>query len=332
MRVLLRLLAATAAILILAAVAQAHESRPGYLQLTLDENNNVAMLFKIPAVGNMRLSLYPNLPANCAAQSEPSKYIIDGAFTERGAYSCEGGLTGRTVTIDGLSRTLTDVLVRVERADGSTQVSRLTPSKTSFIVEESPGFITVATTYLAIGIEHILLGIDHLLFVLALLILVNSTRKLVWTITAFTVAHSITLAAATLGFIRFPQAPVEAVIAMSIVFVAGEIIHASNGRVGITQSKPWLVAFTFGLLHGFGFAGALSEVGLPEQAVPAALLFFNVGVEVGQLAFVGVVIIATVLGKRLVRTTPAWTTIALAYAIGIPASFWTIERISGFWN
>jgi hydrogenase/urease accessory protein HupE len=317
---------------LLISVADAHESRPGYLQLTLDDSNNVAMLFKVPAMGNMRFGLYPNLPANCRAVAESSKFIIDNAFTERGSFTCTGGLTGQVIAIDGLSKTLTDVLVRVERPDGSTQIARLTPSSTSFVVEESPSGFAVAATYLTIGVEHILLGIDHLLFVLALLVLVEGTRKLIWTITAFTVAHSITLAAATLGFIRFPQAPVEAFIAMSIVFVAVEIIHASQGRPGLTRSKPWVVAFTFGLLHGFGFAGALSEVGLPEQAVPVALLFFNVGVELGQLAFVGAVLVIAAVGKRLLQPTPQWVPTAIAYVVGIPAAFWTVERIAGFWG
>jgi len=310
----------------------AHESRPAYLQLGLDDTENVSMSFKAPAVGNMRMSLYPNMPANCAETNAPTSYIIDGAYTESGSFACAGGLTGETVSIDGLSRTLTDVLVRVERADGSTQVTRLTPSAPSFVVAETPGSLAVASTYLAIGFEHILLGIDHLLFVLALLILVPTTRTLIWTITAFTVAHSFTLAAATLGFVSFPQAPVEAVIALSIVFVASEIAHASRGRPGLTQSKPWIVALTFGLLHGFGFAGALTEVGLPEPAIPLALLFFNLGVEAGQLAFVAGVLLISVLARRLLRSIPVWLPTASAYAIGIAASFWTIERVAGFWN
>lgn len=319
-------------LLLFVTSAGAHESRPAYLQLSLDDTENVSMSFKAPAVGNMRMSLYPNMPANCAETSAPTSYIIDGAYTESGKFTCTGGLTGETVSIDGLSRTLTDVLVRVERADGGTQVTRLTPSAPSFVVAETPGSLAVASTYLAIGFEHILLGIDHLLFVLALLILVPTTRTLIWTITAFTVAHSFTLAAATLGFVSFPQAPVEAVIALSIVFVASEIAHASRGRPGLTQRKPWLVALTFGLLHGFGFAGALTEVGLPQQAVPLALLFFNLGVEAGQLTFVAGVLLIGALATRLLQSIPVWLPTASAYAIGIPASFWTIQRVIGFWN
>jgi hydrogenase/urease accessory protein HupE len=317
--------------LLLATGSGAHESRPGYLQFTLTESDTVEMLFKVPARGDRRLGLYPNLPTTCNALSSPTAYIIDGAYTERATFQCDGGLVGETVSIDGLSSTLTDVLVRVTRPDGSTQVVRLTPSATSFVVAATPNVLAVAKTYLLIGVEHILSGIDHLLFILALLILVPNTRTLIWTITAFTVAHSLTLAAATLGIVHVPQPPVEAAIGLSIVFVASEIIHVSQGRAGLTQRRPWIVAFTFGLLHGFGFAGALTEVGLPEQAVPLALLFFNLGVELGQLTFVVAVLLSLALLRRVLQETPRWSPTAAAYAIGIVASYWTIERVVGFW-
>jgi hydrogenase/urease accessory protein HupE len=183
-----------------------------------------------------------------------------------------------------------------------------------------------------LGVEHILLGIDHLLFVLALLMIVAGWRKLVATVTAFTLAHSITLAAATLGWVHVPQAPVEAVIALSILFVAAEIVHWKQGRPGITRRKPWLVAFTFGLLHGFGFAGALTEIGLPEHAIPLALLFFNLGVEAGQLLFIGAVFAAWAVLSRIPWPErvleQAWR--VPVYVIGALAGFWTIERIAGF--
>ena len=316
---------------LLVANAHADESRPAYLQLTLQESDVVSLLFKVPAMGNKRFGLYPALPENCEAVGSPVAYIENNAYTERAKFRCEGGLTDQTVGIDGLSGTMTDVLARVERPDGTTQVARLTPSSPSFVVTASPNMATVAATYLKFGFAHILSGNDHLLFVLALLILVTSVRVLIWTITAFTAAHSITLAAATLGFVKFPQAPVEAVIALSIVFVASEIIHAANGRPGLTQQRPWVVAFTFGLLHGLGFAGALTEVGLPEQAVPLALLFFNLGVELGQLTFVAAILITIALGKYLLRTPPKWIPTATAYMIGIIASYWTIDRIASFW-
>ena len=257
--------------------------------------------------------------------------LSDNAYTERSAYRCEQSLFGRAVAIDGLASTLTDVLVRVQRADGSTQVARLTPSSPSFQVEAVPGNLSLAVTYVTIGIKHILLGIDHLLFVLALLLVARELRTLVWTITAFTVAHSLTLAAATLGFLNWPQDPVEVVIALSIVFMAGEIARDAGERSGIAWQRTWSVAFVFGLLHGLGFAGALSEIGLPENAVPLALLFFNVGVEIGQLVFVFTVFAVIGLVRRWTSLRPSFTRTAVAYGIGTIASFWTIQRVVGFW-
>src|SRR5207344_73760 len=182
--------------------------------------------------------------------------------------------------------------------------------------------------------EHILGGFDHLLFVLALLILVKGTRRLIWTVTAFTLAHSLTLAGATLGWVHVPGPPVEASIALSIVFVASEIINARHGRSSVTQRYPWVVAFTFGLLHGFGFASALAEVGLPQSSVPIALLFFNVGVEIGQLLFVGAVLTVIAAGwragHRLRLSQPDWLWRIAPYAIGGLASFWLVERVAAF--
>jgi hydrogenase/urease accessory protein HupE len=306
--------------------------RPGYLEIRQTEAETYDVLWKVPARGDMRLSLHAVLPDSCASLSPPARYQAGGAFLDRWSVACEGGLTGGTITIDGLSATLTDVLVRLERLDGTTQVELLAPKSPSFVVEATQGWLGIAATYLRLGVEHILLGIDHLLFVLALLILVDGKRRLIGTVTAFTAAHSLTLAAATLGFVHVPQSPVEAIIALSIVFVAGEIAHAHQGRPGLTQRWPWVVAFTFGLLHGFGFAGALTEVGLPEQAIPLALLFFNVGVEVGQLLFIAVALGLGALATRLPLRRPDWAWRLPAYGIGAVASFWTIERIVGFWR
>ena len=311
--------------------AQAHESRPAYLQITLNDGDEVRVLLKVPALGAQRLGLYLKMPADCVASAEPAKFLIDNAFTERSVYACDGGLVGKTISIDGLASTLTDVLVRVQRPDGLTQVARLTPTATAFVVEATPSTWAVATTYLVIGAKHILTGIDHLLFVLALLVLVNGLRTLVWTITAFTAAHSLTLAAATLGVITVPQAPIEAVIALSIVFVASEIAQVSRGRQSLMSRRPWIVAFAFGLLHGFGFAGALTEVGLPESAIPLALLFFNLGVEAGQIAFVIVVLATLAIVRRHLDTFQNSIRIAAAYGIGTIAAFWTIDRIAAFW-
>ena len=322
-------LGALALFVLLSTPAAAHEVRPGYLELRETDTGAFDVLWRVPAKGDLRLALYPRFPDACATVGETMSYRAGGAYTDRWSLACPAGLAGQSITIDGLSATLTDVLVRVEWGDDTTQVARLTPDAPSFVVQAAPEALEVAGTYLVLGVEHILLGIDHLLFVLGLLMLVGGWRRLVATVTAFTVAHSLTLAAAVLGFVRVPQQPVEAIIALSIVFVAAEIVHGRQGRPGITQRAPWIVAFTFGLLHGFGFAGALTEVGLPQQAIPVALLFFNVGVELGQLLFItGVVAVATA-GKALPR--PVWAWRVPAYGIGSLAVYWTIERVVGFW-
>jgi hypothetical protein len=229
---------------------------------------------------------------------------------------------------------MTDVLVRIENVDGTTQVARLVPSNTAFVVQAAPSSLEVAATYLRLGVEHILLGVDHLLFVLALLFLVRGWRRVLGTITAFTVAHTVTLAAATLGYVHVPGKPVEAAIALSIVFVAAEIVHGRQGRPGVTQRWPWIVAFTFGLLHGLGFAGALSEVGLPPSAIPLALLCFNVGVEIGQLLFVALAAIILFAWRRAEpepESTAGKLETAAAYTIGTVAACWVIERTAAFW-
>jgi len=318
-----------------AGVAGAHEVRPGYLEIQQTAAETYDVLWKVPGKGELRLGIYARMPENCEALRPPSTRTVGGAYLDRWTVVCPGGLTGETITIDGLASTLTDVLVRLERLDGTTQVELLAPKAPSFVVEAAQGWLGIAGTYLRLGVEHILKGIDHLLFVLALLILVEGRRRLIGTVTAFTVAHSLTLAAATLGFVHVPQQPVEAVIALSIVFVAGEIAHgyqSQGGRPGLAQRWPWIVAFIFGLLHGFGFAGALTEIGLPEQAIPLALLFFNVGVEVGQLLFIAAMLLLLALGKRASIPQPAWAWRVPAYGIGALAMFWTIERVVGFWR
>ena len=318
--------------LVLAASASfAHEVRPAYLELRQTSADTFDVLWKVPASGeDLRLALYVRFPDGIVNVTEPRGNITAGAHLERWRIRAPNGLSGERITIDGLSSTMTDVLVRVERLDGTTQVQRLMPSDPYFVVESSPSAWQVIRTYLVLGIEHILLGIDHLLFVLALLIITRGTKRLVITVTAFTVAHSITLALATLGFVHVPPPPVEAAIALSIVFVAAEIIRSRQGNAGLTERFPWIVAFTFGLLHGFGFAGALSEIGLPQNAIPLALLFFNVGVEIGQLFFIICVLAVVAMAKRLPVSLPAWAWRIPPYAIGGVAAFWVIQRSVAF--
>ena len=324
----------------LAQYARADELRPGYLELRQTASDTFSLLFKIPARGeDLRLAIYVKLPEGTQDVGIPRKSFGDGAYVERRTIRRDGGLTGRAVTIDGLSATSTDVLVRVESLAGGIQTERLSPTKTAFVVQATPGAGEVAATYLRLGIEHILFGFDHLLFVLALVILVRDWRRVAITVTAFTIAHSITLAAATLGFVHVPGPPVEATIALSIVLVAVEIVNVRHGKPSLTSRLPWLVAFSFGLLHGFGFAGALAEVGLPQHAIPVALLFFNLGVEIGQLVFVAAVLSSIWLLRRI--ASKLWETsfvtrafdrldTTIAYGIGVVAAWWLIERTTAF--
>jgi hydrogenase/urease accessory protein HupE len=310
-----------------AGASGAHELRPGYLELRERGPEAFDVLWKVPASGGQRLAIEPRLPERCRPSGPRSAFASERALTERWSVHCPGGLAGGTIAALGLSATLTDVLVRLEAQDGSARVARLTPREPAFVVAAEPGTGEIASTYLRLGVEHILGGVDHLLFVLALVLLVPQPKRLVATVTAFTVAHSLTLAAATLGLVRVAQAPVEAVIALSIVFVAGEIVHRARGRPGLTARAPWLVAFAFGLLHGLGFAGALREIGLPEQAIPLALLFFNLGVELGQLLFIACMLPLAALGRRAVRRWPRGALELPAYAIGSVAAYWTLERV-----
>jgi hypothetical protein len=309
----------------------AHEVRPAYLELRQTSPETYDAFWKVPGQGeNMRLGLYVELPAGSTNVTAPRAAMVNNAFTERWTVKRPGGLTGGTIHIAGLTATMTDVLVRLERLDGSVQVTRLTPATPSFTVEAVPSGLEVARTYTVLGIEHILTGIDHLLFVLALLIITRGGWRLVKTVTAFTISHSLTLTAATLGWVHIPPPPVEAVIALSIVFVAAEIIRQQRGVQGITVRAPWLVAFTFGLMHGLGFAGGLSEAGLPAGHIPSALFFFSIGVETGHFLFIGVVLAFIALVRRIHIPLPRWAELIPPYAIGATAMFWVIQRIAAF--
>ena len=317
--------------------AQAHESRPAYLELQQKSEDVYDVLWKVPARGpEMRLGLYVRLPDDCKIVDPVRTSFLGGAFVERSTISRSGGLAGAEIYIEGLSNTLTDVLVRIGRLDGTTQVVRLSPSAPSFVVESSPSFMGVTKTYLVLGIRHIWKGVDHLLFVTCLIFIAATWRRILVTITGFTVAHSITLAMAALGMIRIPVPPVEATIALSIVFLATEI--ARKRRDTLTWRYPIAVSASFGLLHGFGFASALGEIGLPQVEIPAALLFFNVGVEIGQIVFVGALLglfwgVSSIRGNK---TSPRdWLLRIqkpLAYTVGIVAMYWTTERVLSFWS
>jgi len=313
-----------------APLSVAHEVRPAYLDLREDAPGSFDVLFKTPMRGDARLALDVVFSGPVRIATPVISRMTDNAMVQTWRISAIEPLAGQMVRIDGLTSTMTDALVRIEFIDGGEWVGRLTPGAPQAMIPARQGGWAVAATYLQLGVEHIMLGIDHLLFVLALILIAPSTRQLILAITAFTVAHSITLAAATLGFVNVPPPPIEATIALSIAFVAAEIIRAREGKAGIAARAPWVVAFAFGLLHGFGFAGALSEVGLPAGHIPLALLFFNVGVEVGQLLFIAVVLAIAALSRLARHPLPRWAALAPPYLIGTLAMFWVIQRVSVF--
>ena len=273
-----------------ASPAAAHESRPGYLELTEISPERYDVFWKQPARGDLVLSMDPVLPASCRQAGSREKQAVPGALMTRATIDCEGGLRGKKIRIAGLETTLTDVLVRVYHEDGPSETHLVRPAETSVVIGGSSRGERAAS-YFRLGVQHILMGVDHLLFVLGLLLIVQNRWMLVKTITSFTVAHSITLAIATLGYASAPLPPLNAAIALSILFLGPEIVRTWKGETSFTIRHPWVVAFAFGLLHGFGFATGLTAMGLPTNEVPLALLLFNVGVEIGQIAFVLLIVL-----------------------------------------
>ena len=317
-------------IIAFASTAQAHESRPAYLEIDETAPGRYDVIWRTPLNAGMRLPIALKFSEGVSNVTEPAVRELPDSLVERRIIKVSDSIAGKRIDFVGLQATITDVLVRVRLLDGSESTTVARPSKSWVEITGSRGLIAVASSYALLGVEHIAFGIDHLLFVLALLIITNGTAQLLKTVTAFTIAHSITLALATLGFVHIPSRPVEATIALSIVFVAFEIIRLREGRHGITSRAPWIVAFTFGLLHGFGFAGALSEVGLPQNHISTALFFFNVGVEIGQIAFISVVLGFVAMVRRILPRAPRWTELIPPYAIGSVAMFWVVQRVAAF--
>jgi hydrogenase/urease accessory protein HupE len=314
---------------------RADEFKPAYLQLVQLDRDTYDVLWKIPAIDEATtLKVKPQFPEGSQALTTPQGFFARGVMVQRWRVRVPDGLDGKAIVFAELSTTRIDVLARLVRLDGTVQLERIMPSRPRFVGRPSLGRVEVGRTYTVLGIEHILSGFDHLLYVLAMLILVTGWRRIIATMTAFTATHSLTLTAAALGWVHVPQPPVEACIALSILFVAREIVQAQRGRPGMTTRWPWAVSFTFGLMHGFGFAGALAEVGLPQSSIPIALLFFNVGVEIGQLIFVCAVVSLIAMGVRIARRLQLphagiiWR--MAPYAIGGVAAFWLVDRVSRF--
>lgn len=315
------------AILLAAIVpAYAHTSLPGYLELTETSPGSFTFVWRVPTAEGPPPAIYPVFPANCAVSDQLTTEQAPASLIERGSVQCGSqGLLSGSIEVDGLNVTILDVLVRVTFADGASVSHMLRPLEPRWTVTREGGRVD-RWGYIGLGVGHILYGIDHLLFVLGLLLIVRGYGLLLKTITAFTVAHTITLGLAVLGVVRVSPTPIEAVIALSIVFLALELAQHVRGHQGLTYRNPWIVAFAFGLLHGFGFAGTLSRLGLPSKEIPIALLFFNLGVEAGQLAFVAAFLSFVHSLRTLEIRWPAWTRPLPAYAIGSIASFWLVQR------
>lgn len=318
-------------LLLCAAAVHAHDVRPAYLEITQQPDGAIAILWKQAAATVSTTSIEPRFSTGWTdADPVASRQSGEALVKTWHVSPAHAELAGATVQIQGLATTITDVLVRVVYADGTELTRLLKPSEPQLTLPNAAKAGAPVREYLQLGFVHIWSGIDHLLYVFALVLLVRTPRLLLQTITGFTIAHSISLAAAALGYIDIPSAPVEAVIALSIVYVAIELVHARQGREGLAARAPWLVAMSIGLLHGLGFAGALAEVGLPPQAIAQALLLFNIGIEIGQLTFVATVLVC---GHFLLRFAPLMTGSLRwlpPYAIGSFASFWVIERIHAF--
>jgi len=318
-------------LLLASSVASAHEARPAYLEIKETAPGRFSVLWRTPVLAGMRLPVVLKLPDDVKNLREPNVQELADSFVERRWIDAgPNGLAGKRIEFPGLQLTITDVLVRVEMLDGRSWTIIVHPSQPWVEITTTQTRWAVAGVYLKLGVEHILTGLDHLLFVLALLLITGGGWKLVKTVSAFTLSHSITLTAATLGFVHVPQRPVEAVIALSIVFVAAEIVQKYRGRVGIAARAPWVVAFAFGLLHGLGFAGGLRDAGLPQAHIPTALLFFSGGVETGHLLFVATALAVIAVGRRVRVPVPPWADLVAPYAIGTVAMFWVIQRVAAF--
>jgi hydrogenase/urease accessory protein HupE len=317
----------------LMAAASGHEIRPAYLQIDQTGPSRYSVLWRTPLLSGMRLPVGLQFPASIRNVTKPAQRELPDSLVERRVIeTTDGSLAGKRIEFKGLQATITDVLVRVHMSDGSVSTTLVRPSSPWIEVTAARSRLDVARTFIVHGIEHILFGYDHLLFVLALILIVRDWRALFLTVTAFTVAHSITLTLATLGFVNVPGPPVEAAIAFSILLLACEIIRIHRGKPSVTARRPWVVAFGFGLLHGLGFAGALADLALPTGDIPLALLFFNVGVEIGQLLFIAAVIAAVAVARRFPspRLDARSAYLAATYAIGAMASFWFVERVAAF--
>ena len=323
-----------------AAAAQAHDARPNFVQIIETELNSFSVQWKVPASMPDRALPYPTLPDGCVAERQPAWQLAGAEYIGQQVFHCNDTLSGRQVGIEfPIINPSLSTLYKIRLANGEEHVRILKPSETEWTGPDAEDRYAVANEYTWLGVEHIWIGVDHLLFVACLLFIARTPRRLLITITGFTIAHSITLALSALDLVRIPTPPVEAMIALSVLFMAWEI--ARGNYESLTHRFPVAVSASFGLLHGFGFAAVLRDIGLPQTELPTALLFFNVGVEIGQVLFVTALVVVFFTLKpalvRLLRSAKGnrvhWSslTVPASYAIGAVASYWMIDRVTGFW-
>jgi len=307
----------------------ADELRPSYIEISEYSKGNWSLLWKVSARSNLGRNGSVLIPQNCQLVDDYKASINNGNYIRTAHLRCSDKFEGQIIGLLGLEKTNTDALVRIKPLTSNTIALRLTPelNRASIPTLEQGGSSNVVAAYFGLGVEHILFGYDHFLFVLGLVLLLTGFKRIVWTVTAFTIAHSISLIGTTLGLLWLPQKPVEAIIALSIVFLAVEIVKSKPNQLRLSERSPWIVAFIFGLLHGFGFAGALAEIGLPTTDIPIALLSFNLGVEIGQLMIVTTALFLLTLIQRIVPNNSRTVKLAIAYVIGSVAMYWLIDRM-----
>lgn len=319
-------------------LVHADELRPSYIELKQINDRDWDVFWKAAELSPLAQGSVI-LPENCSVDGEPQKKFVQENILTSFSISCDGEIAGKQIGLRGLEFSNSDALVRIAALNQDVQTIRLTPNQNIAAIKAPEGkniISNVAGAYTLLGFEHIIEGYDHLLFVLALVLLIPGLRLVAWTVTAFTLAHSITLIGTTLGYLSLPSQPVEAVIALSIIFLALEVVQSLRAKhrndakiIRLSQRYPWVIAFLFGLLHGFGFAGALAEIGLPQNDVPIALLTFNVGVELGQLLIVVIGIASLRLIDHYKPQHSRIVKLTLSYTIGIIATYWFIERMIG---
>jgi hypothetical protein len=314
-------------ILTASSSARAHESRPAYLEINQTTASRYELVWRTPVNAGMRLPIVLKLPEDVRNVTVPALQELPDSLIERRLIEVNGGLAGKRIEFVGLQATITDVLVRVRTSDGAHWTMLVHPSQPWVELSAPQSRLAIMLTFISQGMRHISFGADHLLFVLGLLLIVSDRWMLLKTVTAFTVAHSLTLAIASFGYANAPVVPLNAAIALSILFLGPEIVRSWKGETSFTIRNPWVVAFAFGLLHGFGFAGALTSAGLPRTELPLALLGFNVGVEIGQVAFVLLVLLLERSFRVLEVCWPRWAAALPGYTVGSLGAFWTVQRI-----